>query len=709
MPTAVAEVNEHAWYTAHKASEYNSASLVNYFAPLPVFFEGYQSTPRYTPAQAIATYITEYRWDFGDGSPYEYGPNAYHTYETPGSYTCTLRVTDNLAATDTDTVGITVNARSGTTYYADSALGDDTNAGTASGASAWKTVTRALQQLRKDHASGGYAEGDTVLFERDQTFELDQDGGNLVATGHSGLATGVSFQATGTGDDPIWNITGSGYALKIQGRGWGHISFVDIHVQNASPEFMFATQDLHQLLFLRMTMTNCSRGMSFSGYNYDGDLDNNQGGIFYDQCDLVSITNGTAIYLQGSFRFVFRDSRIRDYLDPGHGIYGAYVRLGLIIDSKIEGGNFGHTALRLTAAPAGTQGSYQECGECYLARNVFAGKLHANGRYTFRLVDLTPNKGANEFDSVNNWVEDCEFEQFENGLAIAANESWLGRRLLFYTDDDSNQTGDVGSVEVGDTFERRSNQYLEIYNSYFSRTFGGSASPRTQITIGGYDGTDVSGRNKHEDISIHDNWLHHRDAGGRMYNFVDRIGGSPVQTDVDELTSDNHIIYRDDETDLNKVEFSGGTTEYDLSEWRTTNSEDAATVVRDESKMPVAPSVTSPATASATPVAVTYSGATVASGETLSHVVLWVKRAFGAWVETTITNAAASGTLNYSGFRDANTYYFFVQTVDNNGNKSWPLRGVLPSARTIWDGGDVEPPPQFNPAWAGNGNTLIGA
>ncbi len=47
--------------------------------------------------------IVEYEWDFGDGSPKEYGMTVNHTYSAAGVYNVTLKVTDNEGAMDNDT------------------------------------------------------------------------------------------------------------------------------------------------------------------------------------------------------------------------------------------------------------------------------------------------------------------------------------------------------------------------------------------------------------------------------------------------------------------------------------------------------------------------------------------------------------------------------------------------------------------------------
>jgi PKD repeat protein len=54
--------------------------------------------------------ITSYAWNFGDGTTGS-GVTTSHTYPTPGAYTATLTVTDNLSATSSDTAIITVPNR----------------------------------------------------------------------------------------------------------------------------------------------------------------------------------------------------------------------------------------------------------------------------------------------------------------------------------------------------------------------------------------------------------------------------------------------------------------------------------------------------------------------------------------------------------------------------------------------------------------------
>ena len=83
-------------------------------APLTVDFDGTGSL------DADGT-IVSYAWDFGDGSPVATGAQVSHEYLTAGPFTATLTVTDDLGATDSATVAITVDEGANTLPVADAA------------------------------------------------------------------------------------------------------------------------------------------------------------------------------------------------------------------------------------------------------------------------------------------------------------------------------------------------------------------------------------------------------------------------------------------------------------------------------------------------------------------------------------------------------------------------------------------------------------
>jgi len=77
-----------------------SATPNSGFAPLPVSFSSAGS------ADSDGS-ITSYAWTFGDGGTGT-GASTSHTYQNAGNYTAVLTVTDNLGATGTASVGITI-------------------------------------------------------------------------------------------------------------------------------------------------------------------------------------------------------------------------------------------------------------------------------------------------------------------------------------------------------------------------------------------------------------------------------------------------------------------------------------------------------------------------------------------------------------------------------------------------------------------------
>jgi PKD repeat protein/glucose/arabinose dehydrogenase len=79
-----------------------SATPTTGTAPLAVAFTG-------TASPAPGRTISDHTWDFGDNSAVVHGASASHTYARKGTYTARLTVTDNLGATLSSTVVVTVS------------------------------------------------------------------------------------------------------------------------------------------------------------------------------------------------------------------------------------------------------------------------------------------------------------------------------------------------------------------------------------------------------------------------------------------------------------------------------------------------------------------------------------------------------------------------------------------------------------------------
>lgn len=136
-----------------------------------------------------------YEWNFGDpNGKYNtlVGFNAAHIYDRAGSYTITLKVTNEGGKVDTVTKQVSVSADNRRTIYV-SGSGSDGNSG-GSPSSAIKTIGR-LEGLLGGNSNI------KVLFERGDTFSLTD---TLSITGDN-----VAFGAYGSGAVPVLNWTGA--------------------------------------------------------------------------------------------------------------------------------------------------------------------------------------------------------------------------------------------------------------------------------------------------------------------------------------------------------------------------------------------------------------------------------------------------------------------------------------------------------------------
>jgi hypothetical protein len=142
---------------------------------------------------------TNYAWNFGDaGTEYNQitGFNAGHVYDTPGTYTISLTVTNQAGLVSTTTQKVTITASTRTQIFVDSLNGSDANSG-AAGAP--------LQSLAAAFAKLG--DNTEILLKTGETF-------NVNATLNSAF-TNVLIGTYGTGASPI--------VMRSLGNGLGTI------------------------------------------------------------------------------------------------------------------------------------------------------------------------------------------------------------------------------------------------------------------------------------------------------------------------------------------------------------------------------------------------------------------------------------------------------------------------------------------------------
>jgi len=138
----------------------------------------------------------QFEWNFGDaGGKYNnlMGYNAAHVYDSAGTYTITLKITNKDGKSASKTLTVNVAADTRRTIYVDPS-GNDAATG-LSPTDAVRTVARANQLIDNNTK---------VLFKRDGTYDITSAAGGFYIT-----KSNVVIGAYGTGDAPVIRRSGT--------------------------------------------------------------------------------------------------------------------------------------------------------------------------------------------------------------------------------------------------------------------------------------------------------------------------------------------------------------------------------------------------------------------------------------------------------------------------------------------------------------------
>lgn len=527
-PTAIVDINEEAWVQGRRDTlgDYAGVSVTRAYAPMPVFLEGWESTPREE--------IKEYRWDFGIGSakPDFTGFNAAHVYETPGTYTITLTVENYAGEISTASIGIEVLAPDGVTYYVDAELGDDTNAGTSLGAGAWKTAA---------HAFGGmtnrrYGPGDRILFTRGQEFQMSTTD---FPAQHWQHGYGYMLGATaGDGHKPVIQATGgaSGTMLLNNKRGMAFVSFVDLNFRMKTSTgqrlTLYNGGGLSQnTMFLRCIVQDMYQSFLFGNIECSG--------TFIVESNFY---NSSQVQVWGEFN---RLALLRNNFDQSdnHILYLSTINKGVITGNLVSRPASGRTAMRISNSEADVS-----TNNVVVSHNRFEGWLdpdtggsaHRDGTsYGWNLVHLAPNGQA-----VPQIMHDILFEHnvlknAETLLNIGSYENLVVRNNVFTTV--SSKIDSLIIFGSKHNFDQRPLRNITFVNNIIKDHNGSSAGGFGAIfEIRKYPGPAYLGRTRHEGIRIMDNDIHVLSGMTRILFFT-----QDDVADVQEVWSDRNRVYHD--------------------------------------------------------------------------------------------------------------------------------------------------------------------
>lgn len=575
---AIITIDDAQWYAddgitpRYFTNIFPDASLIRYYAPLPVFFQGWQSNPRDD--------IVDYTWDFGDGSEVFRGFNAAHVYENPGVYNATLTITYAGGGTSQDSVQIEALIRDGSTYYVDSQLGDDSYDGKCQtlaegGCGPWKTATRAFSNM----TTALYGPGDNILFKRGQTFMVNTN----IGIGHW-PKYGYMFATYGSGEKPVIQYTGTSTEhILSHGVGFGHVAFVDLEFRFRGGEGQHSSGLLYNaggsrcILYLRVDAYDPLNGF-FIMQGHGGNSPSSNTFL------VDSTVRDVVVYPESVTLLAYWGARLAmlgNYFDnSGNHIAYTSQDKGLIANNIFSRPAFGRTALRIHGHSfEHTSNNVQISDNQFLGwvDPLTEGSAHNGGgtRYNYTLVHIGPNT------PVEQAIENITFERnlitnSETMLAMGTVENITLRNNIFISDNSE----PVATFIVGGGFDYKPSKNIKIIGNTFAvrnSQYSNSVDQRGLITVNHYatDNIHPYPYTDHQDITIANNlfYINGLEARSRFLRIDD------VPNLISEVNLHHNIYFVNAGLATGNYFYIGGAdqstgTVYNLEQWKALGKDD---------------------------------------------------------------------------------------------------------------------------------------
>ncbi|MBN1398778.1 MAG: PKD domain-containing protein [Bacteroidetes bacterium] len=591
---AIITVDDAQWYTdggipIDIEAHFPGARLTRWYAPLPVFFQGWESSPRES--------IVDYQWDFGDGSSLFHGFNAGHVYEIPGSYTVTLTVIDTLGISDKETITVEVLEREGNIYYVDSELGDDSYDGlsqtyTGGASGPWKTADKAFSEM----AGELYEPGDQILFNRGQIFELTL----TEITPEAWPAWGYMFGAYGSGSKPVIRYKGpdDGLIIHHYSIGLAHVSFVDL-------DFHFNAYEGHRASVFFFAQGGHTRNILFLRV----DSRDAYSDLFCINPSPTGLASGT---------FIFNSTITNAYIDPeksstllamwgsrfaclnntfdlsGNHIAYTAIDKGVIAGNTFCRPAFGRTALRVCGfqEEGADWDTERTSNNVQISDNFFhgwidpetIGRPHNGGgtRFNYLLVQLSPNGPWNQI------IRDITFERniitnAEGMMNIGAAENIIVRNNILISDNAGKPSYFIDIVDAN----KPSKNIIIIGNTFVSRNaqYSGNIYEMSSVVRIDNNETRVShpfSYTNHEDIYIKNNIFY----SYGLNDFTRFLFINNIDEVLPQVCSDHNLFYASQGTDEGAFfqigDAPSGTAQYlTMEQWKNQQGQDMSSIFAD--------------------------------------------------------------------------------------------------------------------------------
>ncbi|HSV14403.1 MAG TPA: PKD domain-containing protein [Tepidisphaeraceae bacterium] len=278
----------------------------NATAPVPVLdvLDGIRQTGLSVNVNALNSQLNagtpltaKFEWNFGDdGSKYNdiVAYNGGHVYDTPGTYTITLTVTNEAGGQAVATQQLTITAAQRTQIFVDAVNGDDTAAGTQ--AAPIKTIARGAQML---------GDNSELLLKAGGKYDMTATAG----VGHKN----VLVSRYGQGNDPVINrIYGNGTSTfatyGADGITFEHLTFDSPYAAGADGAAPKVGVSGLYLSGKNITVRNCTFLNIDDAVN---EIGNPQGVIVQDNtAPLATGVRGYFVWAQGKQQLIIGNTAV---------------------------------------------------------------------------------------------------------------------------------------------------------------------------------------------------------------------------------------------------------------------------------------------------------------------------------------------------------------------------------------------------------------